>query len=306
MKIARFGVLERSNAAKRLVGRVAVVVLVSTASVVLLQANAFASVGDGLSSTILANPVLGLVPLPPGTANGPITQSNVGVIEGNNKSASSALDQALADGTVTAYIRSWSHQPSNGDADVITAFQFKNASDETSFVNGFNSQLQSQSSQAGNAQFSVAGIPGASGIEVHTAQSGIALTEYIVSFTKGNTAFQEFMATSSGDLTTADAVSVADLQFANAPDIPASGSGISWRFEPGITLVVVFLSVAIVVIGRQRKYPEALRGLPSRSGNKWTPTPAVAAPSGPWASYSSPVAPVSNEQHPKVGVDQWQ
>jgi hypothetical protein len=305
MRIARFGVLERSNAAKRLVGRVAVVVLLSTASVVLLQANAFASGSDGLSSTILANPVLGLVPLPLGTENGPITQSNVGLIEGNNKSASSALDQALANGTVTAYIRSWSHQPSNGDADVITAFQFKNASDETSFVNGFNSQLQSQSSQAENAQFAVAGIPGASGIEVHTAQSGIALTEYIVSFTKGNTAFQEFMATSSGDLTTADAVSVADQQFANAPDIPANGSGTNWHLLPGVPLVGLLLCIVIIVIGRKRKYPEALRGLPPRGGNHWAP-PAVAAPSGPWASYSSPVAPVSNEQHPKVSVDQWQ
>jgi hypothetical protein len=304
MKIARFEVMGRSSAARRLVGTVAVAGLLSTAPLFLLQSNAFAS-GSSLSSTILANPVPGLVALPLGAENGPITQSNVGLVEGNDKSGVSALDQALADGTVTAFIRSWGHQPTNGDALVITAFQFKNASDETSFVNGFNSQTRSQSGQAGNAQFAVAGIPGASGVDVHTAQSGTALSEYIVSFTKGNTAFEEFMVTSSGDLTTADAVSVADQQFANAPDIPASGSGINWHAAPGITLVIVLLSVAIFVIGRRRKYPEALRGLPPLGVNNWAPL-AVAAPSGPWASYASPVAPVSNEEHPKVSVDQWQ
>jgi hypothetical protein len=301
MKIARFEVLERSHAARRLVGRMVVVGMLSTASVFLLQANAFASGSGGLSSTIVANPLPGLVPLPLGTENGPITQSNVNLVEGNDKSGSSALAQALADGTVTAYIRSWSQQPSNGDAVVITAFQFKSASDESSFVGGFTGQLQSQSSP----QFAVTGIPGASGFEEHTAQSGIALTEYIVSFTKGNTAFQEFMATSSGDLTTADAISVAAQQFAVAPDIPASDSATNWHLLPGVPLVGLLVCIAIVVIGRRRKYPEALRGLPPRGGNNWAP-PAAAAPSGPWPSYSSPVESVPSEQQPKVGADQWQ
>jgi hypothetical protein len=301
MKMTRSGVSERSNPASRLVGRVAVVGLLSTASVFLLQANAFAS-GSDLSSTILANAVPGLVPLPLGPQNGPITQSNVDVVEGNDQGGASELDQALADGRVTAYIRSWNHQPSNGDAVVITAFQFKYASDENSFVNGFNGQMQSQ---AGNAEFAVAGVPNASGFEVHTTASGVALSEYVVSFTKGNMAFEEFMATTSGDLTTADAVSVAGQQFAVAPDIPASGSGINWHPVPGITLVVLLLSLAILLIGRHRKYPAALRGLPSPGSYNWAP-PVVAAASGPWASYSSPVAPVSNEQHPKVSVEQWQ
>jgi hypothetical protein len=225
----------------------------------------------------------------------------VDVVEGNDKTGSSALDQALADGTVTAYIRSWNHQPNNGDAVVITAFQFKDAPDESSFVNGFVSQLQNQSSP----QFAVTGIPGASGFEVHPTQSGVALTEYIVSFTKGNTAFQEFMVTSSGDLTSADALSVADQQFAVAPDIPASGSATNWHLLPGVPLVGLLVCIVIVVIGRRRKYPEALRGLPPGGRNIWAP-PAAAAPSGPWASYSPPVGSVPSEQQPKVSVDQWQ
>jgi hypothetical protein len=302
MKMARFGALERSNAARRHVGRVAVVGLLSTASLFLLPANAFASGDGGLSSTILASTLPGLVPLPIGPQNGPITQSNVDVVEGNNKTGISALDQALAAGTLTAYIRTWTHQPSNGDAVVVTAFQFKYASDENSFVNSFDGQLQSQ---AGTAQFAVAGIPSASGFEVHTTASGVAVTEYVVSFARGNTAFLEFVATTSGDLTAADAVSVAGQQFAVAPDIAASGSGTNWHLLPGVPLVGLVVCIAIVVIGRKRKYPEALHGLPPRGGNNWAP-PAVAAPSGPWASYSSPAAPVPSEQQPKVSVDQWQ
>jgi hypothetical protein len=302
MKMARFGAWERSNAARRLIGGVAVVGMLSAASVFVLQSNAFALGSGGLSSTILANTMPTLVPLPIGPQNGPITQSNVDVVEGNNETGISALDQALAAGTLTAYIRTWTHQPSDGDAVIITAFQFKYASDENSFVNSFGGQLQSQ---AGTAQFAVAGIPSASGFEVHTTASGIAVTEYVVSFTKGNTAFLEFMATTSGDLTAADAVSVAGQQFAVAPDVAASASGISWHREPGITLVVVLLSLAILLIGRHRKFPAALRGLPSQGGYNWAP-PVVAAPSGPWASYSSPAAPVSNEEHPKVSVEQWQ
>ena len=201
MKIARFGGTEGSNAARRLVGRVAAVGLLSTGSVLLLSSNAIAS-GSGLPSTILASPIPGLVPIPPGNENGPITQSNVGLVLGSNNGASSSLGQSLADGAVTAYIRSWNRQPTNGDAVVITAFEFKNAPYESSFIDDFDSQLQND---AGNGPFPVSSIPGASGAEVHTTTSGIASTEYIVSFAKGDTAFQVVVATSSGDLTSANA-----------------------------------------------------------------------------------------------------
>jgi hypothetical protein len=309
VKIGRFE-MNGSSAAKRLVGRVGVVGLLSTAPVFLLQSNAFGAgsdLGSGLSSTILANPVPGLVPLPLGTQNGPITQSDVGLVLGSDESASSALGQSLGDGTVSAYIRSWNHQPGDGDALVISAFGFKYASDETSFVNGLDSQLQSQAGQAGNATIAVTGIPGAAGAEEHTSSSGLPLSEYLVSFSKGNTVFLEVVATASGDLTSANAISVANQQFAVAPDISASGSTTNWHLLPGVPLVGLLLCVVIVAIGRMRKYPEALRGLPPGSGNGGAPA-AVAAPSGPWASYSSPSPgmPVSNEQHPKVSVEQWQ
>ena len=311
MKMARFEVMEGSSATRRLVGRLAVAGLLGAAPVLLWQSNAFASsdvgtgLGSDLSSTILANPVPGLVPLPLGTQNGPITQSNVGLVFGSNESATSVLGQSLANGTVSAYIRSWSHQPSDGDAVVISALEFKYAADEASFVDGMNSWLGNQAGQAGNATIAVTGIPGASGAELHTSSSGISLPEYFVSFAKGNTAFLEVIASESGDLTSATAISVANQQFAIAPDIPASGSTTNWHLLPGVPVVGAVLCVAIFVIGRKRKYPEALRGL-SPGGGNWAPAAAAAGPSGPWASYPPPAAPVSNEEHPKVSVEQWQ
>jgi hypothetical protein len=289
------------NASRPFVGRLAVVVLLATASTFLLQSNAFASDGS-LATTILANTVPGLVPTPLGTENGPLTQSNVGVVLGSNEGATSALGRSLASGSVTAYLRSWNHQPTDGDAVVIAAFQFKYADNETSFVEGLNSQLQGQAGEAGNAAFPVTGIPGASGVEVHTSPSGVPLTEYIVAFEKGNTAFQEVVVTSSGDLTSATALAVANQQFASAPDIPASGSGTNWHLLPAVPAVGLLLSIAVVVIGRKRKYPAALTGIPPRGGHPWGP--AAVAPAGPWAAYSSPVESVSSEQHPKVSVEQ--
>jgi len=304
MKIGRSGFLRRSYATKRLIGRAAIVGLLSAGPVFLLQENALASGPGGLSSTILAVSVPGLVQTPLGTENGPITQSNIGLVLGSNVGASSALGQSLGNGSVSAYIRSWNHQPSDGDAAVITAYQFKYASDETSFVDGLDSELRSQAGQAGNESFAVTGIPRASSAETHTSVSGGPLTEYVEAFAKGNTAFQVVIATSSGDLTSADAVSVANQQFAIAPDIPASGSGTNWHLLRVVPLVGLVLCIAIVVIGRKRKYPPALRGLPPRGGQNWGP-PRV-APSGTWGTYSSPVGSVPSEQQPKVSVDQWQ
>jgi hypothetical protein len=62
MNIARLDVTERPNARRRAVGRMAIIGLLATSSIFLLQSNAFAS-NSGLSSTILANPVPGLVPI---------------------------------------------------------------------------------------------------------------------------------------------------------------------------------------------------------------------------------------------------
>ena len=171
-------------------------------------------------------------------------------------------------------------------------------------MNGMSSWLGNQAGQAGNAPFGVAEIPGASGTELHTSPLGYSIVGYFVSFAKGNTAFLEVIATESGDLTSATAISVANQQFASAPDIPASGSKTNWHLLPGVPVVGAVLCVVIFVIGRKRKYPEALRGF--RPRRQLGSDRRSSGPSGPWASYPPPAAPVSNEEHPKVRVEQWQ
>ena len=140
MKIARFGGTEGSNAARRLVGRMAAVALLSTGSVLLLSSNAFTS-GSDLPSTILANSIPGLVPTPLGNKNGPITPSNVGLVLGSDNGASSSLGQSLADGASRrTSVPGIASRPTG--IVLITAFEWKAAPDESSFVNDFDSRLR--------------------------------------------------------------------------------------------------------------------------------------------------------------------
>jgi hypothetical protein len=104
-------------------------------------------------------------------------------------------------------------------------------------------------------------------VEEHTTSSGTPISEYIVSFVKANTVFQEVEATSSRDLTAADAISVANRQFANAPNVPASGT--NWILLPGVPLVVILLCTAIFAIRRKHRHPAALSGFPSHRDANW-------------------------------------
>jgi len=299
MGVAQSKLIERPKARPRLVGRCVVIAFLTAAYAFLMQSSAFAS--GGLSSVILPNSEPGLVAAPPGDYNGPITQSNVGAVLGNSTGAGSALGQSLASGNVAGYIRTWGHQPANGDAVVIVAFEFTNASVESSFVNGLASGNQNQS---GSTPVAVPGIPGASGSVTHPSTLGTAGSEYVVTFAKGNTAFDVDVASSSGDLTSADAITLANQQFASAPDIPASGAGTNWHWWRVSPLVGIPLFVAIILIGRMRKYPTALRGLASAVGDNRGPA-AVGSP-GPWGPPPPPAAPIPTDQRPKVSAHQWQ
>jgi len=304
MTIMQFGVAGGSDTVGRAIGsrgacRLAVILLLTTAYVFLMRSNAFAS--DGLSSVILSSSEPGLVAAPPGTFDGPITQSNVNAVMGSTNDATSALGQSLADGGITGYIRSWDRQPSNGDAVVIAAFEFTNASEENSFVYSLDAAMRGQS---GSEPLAVPGISGASGSALHTSASGTPLSEYVVSFAKGDTVFQVGVASSSGGLSGADAVSVAHRQFAVAPDTPAGTSGTTWDWWRVVPLAGIPFCIAIILVARTRKYPAALSGLPPRGGYHWDP-PSV-LPSRPSGAYALPVAPVSTHERPNVSGDQWQ
>ncbi len=288
-----------SNPIWRLVTRIAVIVSLTTAYVLVMQSNAFAT--GSLSSTILSIPEPGLVALPLGNYNGPVSRSNVDAVMGSTTDAAGALGQALADGDVTGYLRSWSRQPNDGDAVVIGAFAFNYAFEEDSFLNSLDTQMHTQS---GIEPLAVPKIAGASGITAHTTtSSGAPLTEYEVTFEKGNTVFQVAVVSSSGDLTSADALSIADRQFANAPDTAASTATVIYRTDwtkVGILVGGVLLTIALFIVGRKRKYPVALSGY-ALPGTQY-PVPQYPVPQMPSGPSAQPIPP---EQRPKVGADQW-
>jgi hypothetical protein len=299
MEDSPLDVAPRLNPVGRVVRRLALVAAATTSCVLLLQTTATAS--DGLSSVVLSNTEPGLVVSPLGPYNGSITQSNVDTVMGSTSDATSALGQALADGSVTAYIRSWGHQPPDGDGVVIIAFAFANGSEESSFAGGLAASTQRQSN---NQSFAVPGISGASGAVLHTTASGTAISEYAVTFSKGNTVFQMVVASSSGDLTSANAVSLANQQFANAPDIPAKTSGRTWHNLAIVPPIGILLAVVVIVIGRKRKYPTSLTGGAPRVGPNWPPPPVVPTPANMPPSPS--VGTLPTEARPKVSADEWQ
>jgi hypothetical protein len=238
MKIQLRRVTKGSNSAWRLVGRFAVIGLLSATFLSFVQASAFASGGDGLSSTILARTLPGLVPTPLGTENGPVTHSGVGA--------------------VGAYIRTWNHRPTNGDAVIIEAFEFSDSPSGAAFLRTLDSGLKGQAGEKGNSEFAVNGIPGGSGVELHTTSSGTPVSEYVVSFLKGNTVFQEIVATTTRDLTAANAVSVASRQFADAHDVPANGA--NWTVLAVVPFAVLLFGVAMFAIRRRWRHPATLNG----------------------------------------------
>ena len=145
-----------SNPMWRLVTRIAVIVSLTTAYVFVMQSSAFAA--GSLSSTILSIPEPGLVALPLGNYNGPVSRSNVDAVMGSSTDATGALGQSLADGDVTGYLRSWARQPNDGDAVVIGAFAFNFAVEENSFLESLDTQMHSQ---PGNEPLAVPDISGA-------------------------------------------------------------------------------------------------------------------------------------------------
>ncbi len=289
----------RSHVAWRLIGKVAVVGLVTSPGLLFAAPGAGAS--GGLSSIILAEPEPGLVAAAPGPYNGPLTQSNLGLVLGSAADGTNALGQSLASGDVTAYVRTWSRQPKNGDVVLILAFQFKSAPFESSFIDGLDGAIQRQ---AGATPLAVPGIPGAAGAAVQTSSSGTPLSEYVVAFAKGNTAFEIDIASSSGDLFGADAIAMANSQFAIAPDSPAGTPGTQWNWSGTAILGGGLLAtIAMFVIGRRRKYPIALRGVPPRSG-PYRGLPLVGLPAPPTPPWS-PAGTIPTDARTKMSTDQW-
>jgi hypothetical protein len=244
----------------RLVARAsstAVAMLVVLAGVfgLLLQQPAASAAGN-LSSIILPTPWPGFVEAPPGPYNGPITPSSMALVMGSNSAGLGQAQDVLTSGELTGYLRLWVHQPQNGDAVSIEAFQFVHADAENSFVSGLSSALQART---GATPFPVPGLPDASGVGDHTTSAGAPLVANTVSFVKGDTVYEVTVGSEYGELTAADAISIATNQAASAPDTPALSSPVSWRHRTGEVYGAaggsVFVFVLILIAMRRRRAP---------------------------------------------------
>jgi hypothetical protein len=302
VKSSRLAPVGSSNRTRRLLGTLAAVGMIGAAGLTFLGPWATAAnPEDNLSTVVLSDAGPGMVAAPAGEYNGPVTPSNLSLVAGSNATATAQLSQGLSSGAVSAYIRFWNRQPANGDAVIVSAFTFTRAAEENAFATNSVAAVQNLS---GATPFAVPSPPGASGFTVHTSSSGTLVSEYSVEFVKGDTQFQIVVASTTGDLTSSNAILLAQQQYANAPDIPASGPQKIWVLDWSKVAVLVggvVLTIAIFVVGRKRKYPPALRGFPAGAFTAGGPAPW--APSGP---YPAPPSGLPVQERPKVGAEQWQ
>ena len=179
-----------------------------------------ASAGTGLSSIVLSEVLPGMVAAPPGTFNGPLTQSEV-QSWGGNSGPTSALAQALGNGEVNGYLRQWRNVPPNGAFVQILAAQMPSSSGGAAdALGGADKELSGTPS----GQFAVPEIAGARGYNVSTNTPSGFVNEEIVSFAKGSILFevtvgQVTAAANSGapQLSQDDAIQIASRQAAVAP-----------------------------------------------------------------------------------------
>ena len=181
----------------------------------IVSAQEKASASNGLSSVVLSQTLPGLVAAPPGIRNGPVTQSSLSLVTGgSNQTALSQFGQQLASGDVSGFVRTWTHQPPNGDAVEIAAFQFQDQTEATSFLDGEQGSL---SQQGVISSLAIPSIPGAVGYILHGSASGTPYTEYMDAFRKANVDLTVTLVTVSGDLTASDATQLATQQWDNVP-----------------------------------------------------------------------------------------
>ncbi len=157
--------------------------------------------------------------------------------------SSAVLSRALADGDASGEYRFWVHQPLNGDGVVISAFQFKSAQQ----VEEFLGELDAAYRGVAGATFPVAALPGASGYTAHVSASGSPSTAFVVTFAQGGIAFEVQVITASGDLTSADAVSLASKQAAGAPG-PAQVAIVPAEPGPDRNAEIIELAAVAVVL----------------------------------------------------------
>jgi hypothetical protein len=224
---------------KGVVGSLALALLMSITGLFLLTASASAGT-NALSRVVLSESLPGFVVDPAGPTNGPINQSNLNYFGGNAGIAA----QMLAHGEVIGFVRRWIRQPPNGEAVIILALQFQDSSTATEAMDG----AKATAGKIGGYAIPVPDVPGAQGFSLQG--SGSLIFEDI--FVKADTFFEVTVASTSSDLTSVTAASLAARQAAAAPEGGSvDGSSTQGAYQLGElvgALLIIALPVGLVVL----------------------------------------------------------
>jgi hypothetical protein len=178
-----------------------------------------ASADPGFPAALVSNTFPGLVVAPPGAGNGPLTGGDLDLL-GVNPSSASTVQGDLDGGVFSGYFRTWSRRPDNGDLVALGAFQSPLAAD--AFLAGANHAVRTQS---GVIMDGAQGIPHAA---VYTFGSLAVASTQLVFFDEGKDAFMLSVRSPSGDLSLADAVTLANRQAERVAGPAAGLSGGGW------------------------------------------------------------------------------
>jgi hypothetical protein len=206
-----------------------------------------------LASVILVNTLPGLVATPAGPTNGPINLSDIAFLEAGNKAGIAGLTPFLASGELSGYVRTWLSQPPNGEVVVIYAYRWKTTDEVSTFMSGINAGEV----RGGGSKFAVPSIAGANGYSFHDS----SLTEYQVTVISGTSGFLVSARSSAGQLTSADAVTVAQHQAAIASSTDSSrsngayGVAHSFIYSAGqvFAVILVLALITFFVLRSRRK-----------------------------------------------------
>ena len=198
----------------------------------------------GLSSIVLSKSMPGWVASPAGNDNGPLTSSSINALFTTLTSAQRAqMNQAVTSGELSGYVRIWRSEPLVGDGMVELAFQSQSQYEISTLLGGFDRGAIAEIASARGSRFAVPGVTDASGFYLDLTNDVPAVREYVVAFAKGDSAFLMTLVTSKYDLTAADAVTLAQRQWALAP-----GSAVAPQTPPSVLADLLWGVVAAFVV----------------------------------------------------------
>jgi hypothetical protein len=224
-------------------GRKCLVGVAATTLAVALPAS-LALASGSLSRIILPTTMPGFVLSPAGADNGPINAGNVdAVFQGDTAAQRQELVQLLNSGQLSGYVRLWRSQPLTGDAILLLGFQSSSVYSVSTFLGGFEKEAASLEAQDHGSSFEVPGVVDAKGFNINITNAATPVQEYIVAFAKGNSAFFISMATTKYDLSQADAITLAQRQWALVP-----GSPVAPDTPPSVAVDLLFGVIAALVV----------------------------------------------------------